>query len=84
MRASQHPLQRVKQRQTSGKKSAAKPRAPATTTSVDELDKKILEMQEQKDKLLALKKKKGNRKVLPDSSEESSDSSSEEEVQDKS
>ncbi|MCP3890845.1 MAG: hypothetical protein GY702_18525, partial [Desulfobulbaceae bacterium] len=69
----------------SGKKAAAKSKAPATTTSVDELDKKILEMQEQKDKLLALKKKKsGNRKVLPDSSEESSDSSSEEEVQDKS
>ncbi len=40
---------------TPGKKVAAKSKVPVAAPTVDELDKKILEMQEQKDKLLALK-----------------------------
>ncbi len=63
---------------TPGKKNGSKSKVPDKTPTVDDLDKKILEMQEQKDKLLALKKKKtSNQKVLLDSNGESSDSSSE-------
>ncbi len=65
----------------SGKKNVSKSKVPDPASTVDELDKKILEMQEQKDKLLAQKSKKktSNQTVLPDSNGESTDSSSEEE-----